>query len=58
LKKNYRLKKWTDEQPLMKRFALHAHALEFKLMNGKEVKIEAPYPKDMRVLVSQLERNV
>ena len=58
LKKNYRLKKWTDEQPLIKRFALHAHALEFKLINEETVKIEAPYPKDMRVLVSQLEKNV
>jgi 23S rRNA pseudouridine955/2504/2580 synthase len=58
LKKNYRLKKWTDEQPLIRRFALHAHALEFKLINGAQVKIEAPYPKDMRVLVAQLEKNL
>jgi len=58
LKKNYRLKKWTDEQPLISRFALHAHALEFALMNGETTKIEASYPKDMRVLVSQLEKNV
>lgn len=58
LKKKYNLKQWTDEQPLIKRFALHAHALEFLLINGEKVKIEAPYPKDMRVLVSQLEKNV
>ncbi len=57
LKKNYRLKKWTDEQPLIRRFALHAHALEFTLINGEKAKIEAPYPKDMRVLTSQLEKN-
>ena len=58
LKKKYRLKKWTEEQPLIKRFALHAHTLGFTLINGEKIKIEAPYPKDMRVLVSQLEKNV
>jgi 23S rRNA pseudouridine955/2504/2580 synthase len=58
LKKNYRLKKWTDEQPLIRRFALHAHALEFNLISGEKVKIEAPYPKDIRVLIGQLEKNL
>jgi 23S rRNA pseudouridine955/2504/2580 synthase len=58
LKKNYRLKKFTDEQPLIRRFALHAHSLEFNLLNGEKLKVEAPYLKDMRVLVSQLEKNV
>ena len=51
------LKKWTEEQPLIKRLALHAHSLTFKLLNGKELSIEAPYPKDFRVLVEQLEKN-
>lgn len=58
LKKNYRLKKWTEEQPLIRRFALHAHALEFTLINGEKKKVEAAYPKDIRVLVSQLEKNI
>lgn len=58
LKKKYNLKQWTEEQPLIKRVALHAHALEFNLLNGEKLKVEAPYLKDMRVLVSQLEKNV
>jgi len=58
VKKKYNLKQWTEEQPLMKRFALHAFALGFALPNGEMTKIEAPYPKDMRVLVNQLAKNV
>ncbi|GAA0890898.1 RluA family pseudouridine synthase [Fulvivirga kasyanovii] len=57
IKRKYNLKKWTEEQPLIKRLALHAHSLTFKLLNGKELSIEAPYPKDFRVLVEQLEKN-
>lgn len=56
LKRNFNLKKDTDEQPLMKRVALHAYSLTFQLLNGEEVKIEAPYPKDFEVLVKQLEK--
>ena len=58
LKKHYHLKKWKVEKPLIKRFALHAHALEFRLTNGEKVKVEAQYPKDMRVLLHQLAKNV
>lgn len=57
LKRNYNLKKWTEEQPLIKRLALHAYQLVFKLLNGKELAIEAPYPKDFRVAAEQLEKN-
>ncbi|MBL6445472.1 RluA family pseudouridine synthase [Fulvivirga sp. 29W222] len=57
IKRKYNLKKWTEEQPLIKRLALHAHSLTFKLLNHEELTIEAPYPKDFRVLTEQLEKN-
>lgn len=55
LKQDYRLKKGTVEQPLMDRTALHALMLTFRDFSGSEVKIEAPYPKDFRALMRQLE---
>lgn len=54
VKRHFHLKKMTDEQPLIKRMALHAFSLEFALINGKTVNIEAPYPKDFKALVNQL----
>lgn len=58
IKKNFKLKKYTDEQPLISRVALHAQALHFKLLNGETQVVKAPYPKDIRALVNQLEKNV
>jgi len=55
LKRNYKLKKETEELPLIKRFALHAVSLEFDNMEER-VKAEAPYPKDFAVLVKQLRK--
>jgi 23S rRNA pseudouridine955/2504/2580 synthase len=57
LKKNYNLKKETEELPIMQRVALHAYSLSFKLMNGEPITVEAPYPKDFGVLVKLLEKN-
>lgn len=54
--KKFNLKKGTEELPLIKRVALHAHSLTFSLMNGEVMKIEAPYPKDFDVLIKQLEK--
>ncbi|MER2998525.1 RluA family pseudouridine synthase [Pontibacter populi] len=54
LKQKFNLKNDTEEQPLIKRFALHSHTIGFKLLNDEPVKIEAPYPKDFAVLVKQL----
>ena len=55
-KKGFNLKKETEEQSLISRVALHAFSLQFSLMNGEEIKVEAPYPKDFDVLVKQLEK--
>ena len=57
LKKKFNLKQQTEEQPLVKRVALHAFSLTFKLMDGSPLTINAPYPKDLEVLVKQLEKN-
>lgn len=57
VKRKFNLKKETEEQPLMKRMALHAFSLQFTDLSGQVQTIEAPYPKDMQVLVKQLEVN-
>ena len=57
IKKGFNLKKGTDEEPFMKRMALHAFSLEFEDLSQKRQKIEAPYPKDMQALIRQLELN-
>ena len=57
IKRRFNLKKETEEQPFMKRMALHAYSLEFEDLSGIRHKIEAPYPKDMQALIRQLELN-
>ena len=57
IKRNYNLKNNTDEQPLIGRLALHAHSLKFESVDGKVIDMEAPYPKDFKVLVHQLNKN-
>lgn len=57
VKRGFNLKKETEEQPIMKRMALHAFALEFLDIAGNKVRTEAPYPKDLQALIRQLEAN-
>lgn len=57
LKRNFNLKKDTEEQPIIKRVALHAYELRFEDLDGELLKIQAPYPKDFAVAVKQLEKN-
>jgi 23S rRNA pseudouridine955/2504/2580 synthase len=57
LKKKFNLKKDTEELPLIRRVALHAYALTFKDLSGKEITIKANYPKDIAVLVKKLGEN-
>lgn len=52
--KNFNLKKDTEELPIIKRVALHAFSLSFKLLNGEEICVNAPYPKDFAVLIKLL----
>jgi RluA family pseudouridine synthase len=57
VKRGFNLKKLTDEEPLIKRMALHAFSLEFNLLNGTKMTAEAPYPKDFQALIRQLTEN-
>lgn len=57
LKKKFNLKDGVEEQPFIKRFALHAMQLQFQGIDGEEITVEAPYPKDFRVLVDVLREN-
>lgn len=57
VKKKFNIKKDTEEQPLIKRLALHAHKISFKGLQGKSIEVEAPRPKDFAVLIKQLDKN-
>ncbi|BDD03814.1 RluA family pseudouridine synthase [Aureibacter tunicatorum] len=57
IKKKFNLKRGTDEQPLIKRVALHAYQIAFQDLGGEIREITAEYPKDFNVLIKQLEKN-
>lgn len=56
IKKGYRIAKDDEEQPIMKRFALHAKHVIFKGLDDKEIEVEAPYPKDFATLIKLLDK--
>ena len=57
LKSRYKLSQSEEEErPLLNRLALHAAELKFKTMDGKEVFLEAPLPKDLKAIVNQLRK--
>ncbi len=58
IKRGFRVKKDTEEQPLMKRMALHAFSLEFSGLDGQTITAQAPYSKDFTALLKQLSANV
>ena len=57
IKKKFNLKKYTEELPLMSRFALHAFRLRFTGIDEQEISLEAPYPKDFRAAINQLSKH-
>mgnify|MGYP000492283237 CR=1 FL=1 len=57
IKRGYKLKRGTEEEPFMKRMALHAFSLQFNDLSASRQIVEAPYPKDFMALVRQLELN-
>ena len=57
-KRGFNLKKQTEEEPIMKRMALHANFLGFLGLNGEKIEASAPYPKDFSALLNQLGRNL
>lgn len=56
VKRGFNLKKQTEEQPIMRRMALHAQALTFTTLSGEKKTVEAPYPKDLQAMIRQLEK--
>jgi len=56
LKRKYHLGKDQEELPIMKRFALHAYEVTFKLVDSTPITIHAPYPKDFETLLKLLEK--
>jgi 23S rRNA pseudouridine955/2504/2580 synthase len=56
IKRKYHLGKDQEELPIMKRFALHAYEVSFKLLDGTELTVYAPYPKDFETLLKLLEK--
>ncbi len=57
IKRKFNLKKEEEERPLMQRVALHAYAIQFENISGKKLDVVSPYPKDMVVLIKQLDLN-
>lgn len=58
VKRRFKLEKETEEQPLIKRMALHAFSLEFSERNHARKTVTAPYHKDFQALLKQLSRNL
>jgi 23S rRNA pseudouridine955/2504/2580 synthase/23S rRNA pseudouridine1911/1915/1917 synthase len=57
IKHRFKLSKDAEaERPLLARLALHAFALRFTGMNGEQVNLEAPLPKDLQATLKQLEK--
>ncbi len=56
IKKGYRLSKEEEEQPIMKRFALHAKEITFTGLEGEAITVSAPYPKDFATLIKLLDK--
>lgn len=56
LKRNYHLGKDEEEQSIIRRFALHAFSLTFKLLNSEKKTVTAPYSKDFATLLRILDK--
>ncbi|WP_395806940.1 RluA family pseudouridine synthase [Daejeonella sp.] len=56
IKRAYRIGKDQEELPIMKRFALHARCISFKIDEHTEMTFEAPYPKDFATLIKLLDK--
>lgn len=56
-KRNFVRGKEKEEQPIIRRFALHAVSISFTDLKGQGISVEAPYPKDIDVALKQLRKN-
>jgi len=55
IKAKFKESKWENEEPMMKRVALHAYQLKF-VLGEKAYEITAPYPKDFAVFLKLVEK--
>ncbi len=55
MKKNFSLGKFENEDPMIKRVALHAREIKF-IVGEKNYEVIADYPKDFQVFLKQLEK--
>lgn len=56
LKRGYHIGKDQEELPIMKRFALHAKQVTFRIDEKTEMTFDAPYPKDFETLLKLLNK--
>lgn len=56
-KRNYRATRGETERPLISRLTLHAEKLTFANLDGSQVSVECPLPKDLRATINQLNRH-
>ncbi len=56
IKRGYRIGKDQEELPVMKRFALHAKQVSFRIDEETRMTFDAPYPKDFATLVKLLDK--
>jgi RluA family pseudouridine synthase len=57
IKRNFNLKKNTEETPILSRLSLHAKKIEFRHPhNDKVIICESDYPKDIAVAIKQLQK--
>ncbi len=58
IKKKYKLSKHDyEERPMLNRLALHSYRLKFTDADGKVIDLKAELPKDIRALMTQLQKN-
>lgn len=56
-KKNFKLAKAEEEErPMLNRLGLHSHRLILKDLQGNTLTLEAPVPKDIKALMTQLKK--
>lgn len=56
MKRKYQIGKDQEELPIMKRFALHAREITFRINENTEMTFQAPYPKDFETLLKLLNK--
>lgn len=57
IKRGYQTGRGREEKPLIQRVALHARSIRFQFPDGQKHTFEAPYPKDFKALLNQLDKN-